>query len=88
MSGEDFSGEPGRISDLYVAIQDGDAAAAIDAVGQATSQDFSHNQISTIILIGVLLAFAALIRRLQPLLQPIFDALGQGLHERLTKPKP
>ncbi len=82
----DFADEPERLSELYKAVQSGDASAALDAAAEVTTWDFSHNQVSWIIMIGLLYALASLTRRWQPLLQPLFDAMGEHLKPKQKGP--
>ncbi|MDJ0922243.1 MAG: hypothetical protein QNI84_14035 [Henriciella sp.] len=87
MADPDFSKSPNQLAESYKAIMAGDAPTAITKLAEGTSADFSHNQVTMVISIGLLFAGAALIQRLQPILQPFADAWAERIKARQKTPK-
>lgn len=78
----DFTQPPDRLGDLINMIQAGDIDGTATAVRDATSWQLSDGIIWGIILVAGINAFANLVRRAQPLAQPMADALGEKMREK------
>lgn len=84
---EGFEMYPEKLSGLYQDIITGDVPGIIQSADEVTKIDLSPNQMTLVIWVGLIYAIAALTRRWQPLLQPIFEAIGERMRSKSKDPK-
>lgn len=74
---------PGRLNDLVAMVQAGDIEGTAASVRDMTSFPLSEQLLWGVIAVAGINAMANLMRRTQPLAQPIANALG----EKMMQPK-
>ncbi|MEO0606590.1 MAG: hypothetical protein AAFY82_00055 [Pseudomonadota bacterium] len=82
---DSFSMQPERLSEMYTAILDGDAARVLETAQQASSWNFTQGQVTMIIAIGLIYAIATLVRRLAPLGQPFANQIAENMAKPPSK---
>lgn len=77
----DFSQPPGALNDLVSMVAAGDIEGTAQAVRDATSWQLSDGVVWGIVVVAGINAVANLVRRAQPLAQPMADAIGEKMRE-------